>query len=139
MSSLGRSVSFMINACGNTYITSNKDLHLLIVEVTGNSLAHHVVAEPFYLVNSTHGLSARDVPIDFHSSLYGAMAFLAWAITYSGVALALSTRSPSVELNSTYNRVMLRSRGIHRIEPTECDRTATLLQRSGKSVSITPG
>lgn len=75
----------------------------------------------------------------FHSRRNGCMACLARWITYSGVALDLSTRSPSVALNSTYSRVMLRSRGIHRMEPPSWERTATLLQRSGKSVSMTPG
>jgi hypothetical protein len=40
----------------NTYIASDKDLHLLVVEVSGNSLANDVVPEPFYLVNRIHNL-----------------------------------------------------------------------------------
>lgn len=80
----------------------------------------------------------QGIPISFHSNLNGCIASRALAMTYSGVALALSTLSPSVELSSTYSLVIPRSLGIQRIDPAVCERTATLLHRSGKSVSMTP-
>tara|TARA_R110002060_G_scaffold50433_3_gene61332 strand:+ start:1496 stop:1756 length:261 start_codon:yes stop_codon:yes gene_type:complete len=76
-------------------------------------------------------------PMDFHDSLNGAMIALALFITNSSVA-ASDDMGADPGWSSIYNRVIFFSRGIHKIEPSVSDDITALLQRSGKSVSITP-
>ena len=70
-------------------------------------------------------------------TLKGAMITFALSMTNSCVEVS-EDDGVDPGCSSMYNRVMFFSRGIHKIEPSVSELITALLQRSGKSVLITP-